>query len=74
MEVYKRHSKLSLEFRSGVIKEILLKENVNKNSNGCHLLSACNGHLSYYEHFVEPNFVILYNIFYFIDERAEVWR
>lgn len=61
MEVYKRHSKLSFEFRSGVIREILLKENDNENSNGYHLLTACSGH-SAIMCLIKPNFVIVYNI------------
>lgn len=33
-------AKLSFEFRSGVTKEILPKENDSKNSDDCRLLSA----------------------------------
>lgn len=46
MEVYTRHSKVSFEFRSKVIKEILLKENKEKNSNNDHLLSVFSGYLA----------------------------
>lgn len=44
MKVYNWHSKLIFEFRSGIIKEILLKDNNNKNSNGYHLLGVFNAH------------------------------
>ena len=44
MEVHIRNSKVSFEFRSEVIKEILLKENNEQNSK--HLLSVCSGHLA----------------------------
>lgn len=74
MEVYTRHSKVSFEFRREVIKEILLKENNEKNCNSSHLLSACSGH------FIKLNPLILYSVsmkripFYthFFDEEDKV--